>query len=162
MTKPEWLRVVETLNDLWPRQRMPSSMARRGFLLLGEFEASRVRDAVTVLVRRGLEFPPSLSQIYAAASEQASDQLTWGETWDEVMDAIAHYGHYRKPEDIPWSSALVKHLVETSGWQELCLADIKDIPIIQAQWREKWNALRRREQSQNAITLFHRPALGET
>ena len=156
-----WLEAAAAINDLWPDKPLPPYTVTSGYALLRELKEPLVLAAIAVLIREGREFPPVPGIIYAKAVEMAEGHAVWAEVWHEVMTAVSHHGHGKDPASLEWSSDLVYELVTTSGWHELCTGNIADLPIVEAQWRNKYEALRRRRKESMLIRAAGLPALTE-
>jgi hypothetical protein len=145
MTKPEWLDVVAEMIGHWPHAAIPDATVGAWYELVADLEVTEIRAAMRIAaVDPAIKFPPTGGHLRAKVlGELREDRSVWGEVWEEIMDSVSRFGAQREAE-IVWSSAIVEQLVKMAGFQELCIGDVDALPTIEAQWRGKWEALRRR------------------
>lgn len=145
MTKSEWLDIVADMTGHWPHAVIPDATVGAWYELVADLDAAEVRAAMRIAaVDPEIKFPPTGGHLRAKVlGELRQDRATWGEVWEEIMDSVTRFGAQRETE-ITWSSELVEQLVKLGGFRELCLGDVDSLPTIEAQWRNKWEALRRR------------------
>lgn len=86
------------------------------------------------------KWPPTVAELreaHHALTKPAT--LTAMEAWGEVIQALRRVGSWGTPS---WSSPLVEATVNAlGGWPSMCAMDIQDTPTVRAQFRDAYNAL---------------------
>lgn len=69
-------------------------------------------------------YPPTIADIRRAVVETKEiSPLDAASAWGEVKDAIRYFGSYRKEDALKSLSPITSKVVQSMGWQELCLSE---------------------------------------
>lgn len=70
------------------------------------------------------KWSPSIADIREmTANIQHGEQMTWGESWEKVLDVIRRYGTYGRREAMEQLDPLTRRCVENIGYVDLCLSE---------------------------------------
>ena len=72
------------------------------------------------------KFAPAISEIRETVAEiTRADQppIEWGAGWQQVMDAISHYGYYREAEALESMDEITREACQRIGFTHICLSD---------------------------------------
>jgi hypothetical protein len=126
MTKFETGTVVAMLMQQYAIE-VTDALVALWFAALGQYPFEDVQKAaVEVLVSYTGTFPPTIGMVATALrkqTEQAEAELSEGEAYKLVLDAIRRFGRYNQASamyEIRHRSKLVERAVETLGWSEIC------------------------------------------
>jgi hypothetical protein len=117
-------RVLATLAAAYPRFELPVETLRVYTRLLSDIPGD-VLEAAALQHASNNAFFPTVAELRAAAfslAEQAVQQPSGFEAWEEVTRAISRYGYLREPGvDFQWSHDLIGRTVAAlGGWKFLC------------------------------------------
>jgi hypothetical protein len=125
MDKKEFALFAMALKTYYPRENLlPNNQAM-------ELWFEQLQDIPAKVAEAGLKkwvainkWSPSISDIREMASSITVGELPdWGEAWEEVCNAIRHYGSYRTKEALESMSPLARKATERIGFLNLCMSE---------------------------------------
>lgn len=154
--------LLQILHSLWPHSSpIPKGLDDERFAaevakllgpwhaVLGDLEADVLGLAVKQLASSGREFFPPAGVVRQAAFDlmaSATDRMTAGEAWKEVMDAV----RYRMPAfvrgEASWSNPLVEQAFQAVGGWAYFRYSLEDAQMAdRARFMDTFSQLQRRE-----------------
>lgn len=128
MQQHEWQQIAAVMENAW-RGDWDDARSDAYFLLLEEFDAVQVSQALRVLVRNGSPFIPAAAEIVAAIDAAGSvGSATWDECWQLVRRVIKRRGRRGEAkafDDLQAADPLVASWVATYGWGRLCGEEVE-------------------------------------
>lgn len=163
MKASEWTHIVNRMVVAWPDRRWSNKTADLGGELLGPMDYQQVLSVVDSMIRDGRTFPPAPGELYKRVCDLSVDHPEWGEVWAEISRAIDRFGSYAVlaegkvvsasvtyADEHIWSTPLVEQVVRMVGWSELCTYDLDNQRTMEAQCRNKYEALVERARQDRA------------
>lgn len=140
--------LLEAMGACWPNFAAPTGDRALGVWLnlLADISPEEAVAAVSSLARDGERFAPPPGLIAKRAIENRGDEVTWGEQWRDFMFHISRGSRSVDAED-PAVCELSERLIPMAGGLEHLAMNTTedDWPVLEAQTREKWKALRARD-----------------
>ena len=153
MTRDEFKILVKGMKAIYSQPTfIPDQDAfNMWFALIGDLPY----DVCNVSVQKYMltnKFPPTVAEIREmAAGVVNGEQMTWGESWEQVKKAIRRYGMYNKAEALASLDPLTRKCVESMGFTELCLSENEMAD--RAHYQRVFENYARREQTAKQMPL---------
>jgi hypothetical protein len=136
----EALTLIEILAATYPNQRQftdPMQAAKTAKVWASLLEDIPVKLALAAVKKHCMisKFPPTIAEIRERATEivNPETEISAAEAWGRVTKAISNFGSYREVEALESLPNIVRKVVTTIGWKDICLSEEPD--TIRAQFR---------------------------
>jgi hypothetical protein len=112
-------------------------------------------------------FPPTIGQVNEMlqhTTAPVSEQLTEGEAWNILIQAVKRFGNYRRDEAFKWmreQSERVARCAEIMDWNSICLWETRDQPANRAHFWKVLSGLEQRDRRNDLLGLPRRDVLAE-
>ena len=155
MTYQEWMTISQVLRALYPNNRAYLSaqdQIKVYYEMLKDLPSELVKACVLKHASTN-KFPPTVAEL--------RDQIGFGDLaingWGQVQKAFRIYGHWREQEALDSLDPTTRRVVESLGWQNLCLSEntIAD----RAQFIKAYTELAERERNEKMLPAELREAL---
>ncbi|MHB8311856.1 MAG: hypothetical protein ACYDD0_00920 [Candidatus Dormibacteria bacterium] len=160
MTDSEYEVAMAMVGGLWSGFKKPPPGAVRDMWLriLGDVSTEDFSSALSVLVERGQKFAPGLSEIKATVNEMRMEAAPlWSEVWAEILEHVRNAPDLKPvqgtvwPALRPWSAPVIGQLVDLVGWGTVSQCYDEDLGVLEAQCRNKYEALVKRAQEDRVL-----------
>lgn len=125
------------------------------------------RAMIATLKTSASGFPPTIGQVnemLQQATLSQSEQLTDGESWNILIQAVKRFGNYRQDEAMKWmreQSPRVARCAEIMDWKTICLWETKDQPANRAHFWKVLAGLEQRDKRNDLLGLPRKDVLAE-
>ena len=159
-------KALSILTGLY-KNRFDSEQAMLYEKFLNDIPVDLVTASINNLVysRTGKEseWPPSVGEIRAEAetiyrTATKTEIPTESEAWEELKNAISHYGYYGKPK---FSNPLIAEAVKRLGFQDLCVMDIGKMGIARKHFMDIYSQVVNQQKERKRVNaiICKNPAL---
>lgn len=144
MTPAEIAKLVAAMGHAWPGSPTPSKDALPIWQgVLAGISLDEAKAAILSLARDGERFAPPPGLIAKRAIENRTDDVQWAEIWADILAHFDRGWRSKNPEVQAWGD----RLLELVGRDVIGQSYEDDWPVIEAQTREKFKALKARDLS---------------
>lgn len=159
MTKEEWARLVLSIKDLYPAEKILNTdhAIELWYKMLKDLDYN---DLAKGLWKYTLEnkFPPTISDLRGqAAAIKFGEVNTWEEEWQKVCNAIRYYGYMRETEALNSLTGITKTIVARLGYQNLCASE--NPAVDRANFRDIYNNLANKQKEREQMSAPIRTVL---
>lgn len=145
MTKTDALAIVAELGAAFPRPELSEESVNLYVRQLLAVDRQLARHAANRLVRTR-RFLPTVAEIFDAVLDEAGvGTITAEQAWGVVRWQVRRIGSYGAFPETTAGGRMLKHAVETIGWQELCGCPADREATMRAQFFRVYDDCRRRE-----------------
>ena len=150
MNKQEFAKVVMALRTYYPRENLiPNQQAADlWFLQLQDIEYSVAELAVSKWVSTN-KWSPTIADLRETVRGMTQDLEEWSAGWQEVLDAVDHFGRYREEEALASLSDTAREAVKRIGFMQLC--NTENITADRASFRDIYNQIATRKRAEAQI-----------
>ena len=151
MDKKQFATFAMALKTYYPREQLlPNQQAMElWFRELNDIPFDVAEMALRKWVATN-KWSPSIADIREMTSGIVNgDPLTWGESWEKVMNAIKKHGSYNKGAALNSLDPLTRKCVESIGYLELCLSE--NIMADRAHYQRIFETMSKREQTKQRV-----------
>ena len=152
----------------WPHIAVTEELAMfwsKAFPSVSKDEFSRAMIATLKTNFSG--FPPTIGQVNEMLQQTTatvSEQLTEGEAWNILIQAVKRFGNYRRDEAFKWmreQSERVARCAEIMDWNSICLWETRDQPANRAHFWKVLSGLEQRDRRNDLLGLPRKDVLAE-
>lgn len=151
MNKQEFSLFAMALKTYYPREALlPNNQAMElWFRELCDIPYNVAEMALRKWVATN-KWSPSIADIREMTSNIVNgEQMTWGEAWEKVLEAIRRFGHRNQGEALASLDPLTRRCVEGIGFMELCMSE--NIMVERAHFQRLFEVYSKREQVNKQI-----------
>jgi hypothetical protein len=151
MTPDEWLDIAALWARVWPNRPLPPESIEPWYDLLADLDGRTVRAALGAWAADpDRSWPPqSPGELRAATLPPEPD---WSVAIGVLATAVRRHGRY-SPRPALEDPALDAYVDSVGGWTRLCDSFDPADPTIRAQFRDHYQAVRRRERRDAAAAI---------
>ncbi len=148
--KAKTLKAISFLQLAYSRE-LSKDQLRFYVEMLCDIHPIILETAVRKLINNS-KFLPTIAEIRSAAAvleglASGTAELGADEAWGQVQRAIHSVGYYSRPQ---FDSEVLQEIVDSLGWQEICMTLVDEAPILRAQFRRAYEqALARRTEKKD-------------
>jgi len=151
MTVQETTKIVNALKVAYPRYAEQIQENKQGMISLFAFMFKDVPyEVVSCALQKFIlesPYPPTVHDLYKEVMAFTKPDIPdEDEAWYEVARAIRLYGYYRHEEAFDSMSEVVRDVVKTIGWSEICLS--KNIDLVREQFIRLYSIARQRKEQE--------------
>lgn len=159
MTKEEWAKLVMSIKDLYPAEKILNTehAIQLWYEMLKDLD---YKDIGKGLWKYALEnkFPPTISDLREqAALIQYGEFNSWEEEWEKVRKAIRFCGYTHEREALASLPKMTRTIVERLGFQNLCLSE--NPAVDRANFRDIYKNMVLKEKQTEQMSVKLRNAL---
>lgn len=156
MTKAQTAKLLAVVAAAYPSFEVDETRVEVWRELLGDLDF----ELLGVAVRRHItssRFAPTVAEIREQAMRASgSEQMTAGEAWGAVHEAVQIYGYYRPQEGLDSLPPLVARAAKQIGWSQICLET--EVGVLRGQFMRVFEQLARRAEREETLPLSLRRA----
>jgi hypothetical protein len=107
------------------------------------------------------KWSPTIAEIRATATEiQTGDDITWGESWRKLKDAVRRFGIDREQEALASFDPITRKVVQYFGYREFCISSTDEEMAQRAHFQRIFETVSQREKTDNSLPPELREAIG--
>ena len=160
MTKSELHKILMTVWIQWPHVPVTSEMTNLWFAAFGSYPLDMFQRALIATTLNSTKgFPPTLGEVnnmLLSAKNKPEDNITEGEVWRVILDAIKRFGSYRQSEAIEYLTSLDPRIGQCAtimGWKEMCSWQTDDEVANRAHLWKVFNGIKTRDARSDLLGL---------
>lgn len=148
LTREEFSKIAAALRTYYPRENlMPNQPAMAlWYEQLKDIDYNTLQLAVQKWVATN-KWSPSIAELREIVAEFArgKNTLEWGRGWEQVINAISHYGFYREAEALESMDEITREACKRIGFTNICLSE--NLTADRACFRQIYESLAEREKN---------------
>lgn len=125
MTKSEFGQLADAIRTYYPKEEILPNAAAMSlwYEQLKDIDYKLASMALQKWVATN-KWSPAISDIRGQVVDIVNPTpKTWGEAWQEVIKAVAHFGYYQEAEAMASLDDLTRHCVKGVGYRQLCISE---------------------------------------
>lgn len=159
MTKEEWAKLVLSIKDLYPAEKILNTdhAIQLWYEMLKDID---YQDLAKGLWKYALEnkFPPTISDLRGqSVAIKFGEFSSWEDEWHRVCKTIQNYGYMREQEAIASLPEMTRTIVKRLGYQYLCSSE--NPMADRANFRDIYNNMVNKQKDREKLSQPIRQAL---
>lgn len=158
----EFAPIVGVMKSVWTRREfLPDEFAvNTWYGFLKDLPVEHVRMAVEKLALTKEDYPPTIAEIRRVIVDVQSDDSTWADGWESVLNAVRKYGYLNEAEALASMDEITRKSVQCLGWKAICYSSVDEQTSLRANFRMIYTGIQNKERDLAKLSADMRQAIG--
>lgn len=150
----EFVPIVGIMKSVWTRREfLPDEFAvKTWYGFLKDLPTEHVKMAVEKLALTKEDYPPTIAEIRRVIVEVQSNDNTWADGWENVLQAVRRFGYINEKAALDSMDEMTRQTVQRLGWKVICCSELEEQTALRANFRMIYTEIQNKEKDRARLS----------